>query len=106
MSALFDLVAKGSQDLYLVNKPEMSHFTSTYKQYTNFSKISKNLNFQNDADFGTCGNCKIKKHGDLLGRIYLKIVFPKLEETDINTTDAKTNLYIRCHLIILKIIQI
>ena len=95
MSALFDLVAKGSQDLYLVNKPEMSHFTSTYKQYTNFSKISKNLNFQNDADFGTCGNCKIKKHGDLLGRIYLKIVFPKLEEADINTTNAKTNLYIR-----------
>ena len=48
-----------------------------------------------NIDFGTKNICKIKRNGDLLGRVYLKMKFPEISEDDIETTDDKTELYIR-----------
>lgn len=93
--ALLDLVAKGAQDVYLTSKPQMTHFKKSYKRHTNFSKLTSNLNFEGTLDFGNKNICKIRREGDLLGRIYLKIKFPELNEEDIDTIDDKTDLYIR-----------
>ena len=41
---LLDLVAKGAQDVYLTSKPEMTFFKKKHKRYTNFTKITTNLN--------------------------------------------------------------
>jgi hypothetical protein len=92
---LLDLVAKGAQDVYLTSKPEMTFFKKKHKRYTNFTKITTNLNFEGNIDFGTKNICKIKRNGDLLGRVYLKMKFPEISEDDIETTDDKTDLYIR-----------
>lgn len=92
---LLDLVAKGAQDVYLTSKPEMTFFKKKHKRYTNFTKITTNLNFEGNIDFGTKNICKIKRDGDLLGRVYLKMKFPAISEDDIDTTDDKTDLYIR-----------
>ena len=76
--ALLDLVAKGAQDVYLTSKPQMTHFKKSYKRHTNFSKLTSNLNFEGTLDFGNKNICKIRREGDLLGRIYLKIKLQKL----------------------------
>ena len=93
--ALLDLVAKGAQDVYLTSEPKMTHFKKSYKRHTNFSKLTTNLNFEGTLDFGNKNVCKIRRDGDLLGRIYLKMKFPEIKEEDIDTTDDKTDLFLR-----------
>ena len=93
--SLLDLVAKGAQDVYLTSKPQMTYFKKIHKRHTNFSKLTTTLNFEGNLDFGNKNICKIRREGDLLGRVYLKMKFPKLTEDDIDTTDDKTDLYIR-----------
>ena len=93
--SLLDLVAKGAQDVYLTSKPQITYFKKDPKRHTNFSKLTTTLNFEGNLDFGNKNICKIRREGDLLGRIYLKMKFPRVTVDDIETTDDKTNLYIR-----------
>ena len=38
--ALLELVAKGSQDIFLTGNPNTTYFRSVYKRHTNFSSES------------------------------------------------------------------
>ena len=50
--ALMELVAKGSQDIFLTGNPSVSYFRSVYKRHTNFSQESVRQSFRGEIDFG------------------------------------------------------
>ena len=50
--ALLQLVAYGSQDVYLIGNPQITLFKSVYKRHTNFALEVHDLSFKEKADFG------------------------------------------------------
>lgn len=77
--ALMELVAKGSQDIFLTGNPSVTYFRSVYKRHTNFSHESIIQSFQGQLDFGKKIECVISRSGDLLSYIVLEIDLPKME---------------------------
>ena len=76
--ALLQLVAYGSQDVYLIGNPQITLFKSVYKRHTNFALEVHDLSFKEQADFGKKISVVIDRKGDLLSRCYLKLT---VEET-------------------------
>ena len=77
--ALLELVAKGSQDIFLTGNPNTTYFKSVYKRHTNFSMESIEQSIEGDVNFGKKFVCEISRSGDLLSTIILEIDLPKLE---------------------------
>jgi len=75
--ALMELVAKGSQDIFLTGNPSVTYFRSVYKRHTNFSHESVIQSFQGQLDFGKKIECVISRSGDLLSSVVLEIDLPK-----------------------------
>ncbi|CAH6421676.1 Large eukaryotic DNA virus major capsid protein [uncultured virus] len=76
---ILQLVAKGIENIFLTNDPEITFFKMIYRRHTNFSKVEIDLNFSSPVDFGKIGLCKLKKLGDLLHRLILIIELPKIQ---------------------------
>ena len=76
--ALMELVAKGSQDIFLTGNPSVSYFRSVYKRHTNFSQESVRQSFSGEIDFGKTVDCFISRSGDLLSGIILEFDLPKI----------------------------
>ena len=76
--ALMELVAKGSQDIFLTGNPSVTYFRSVYKRHTNFSHESVIQSFQGQLDFGKKIECVISRSGDLLSSVILEIDLPKI----------------------------
>ena len=76
---LLELVAKGSQDIFLTGNPSVTFFKSIYKKHTNFSFESVQQSMVGDQNFGKLLNCKIERKGDLLSGITLEIDLPLIE---------------------------
>jgi len=74
---LLQLVAKGAQDVYLINNPQITLFKNIYHRYTNFSYETFQLNFDGNKNFGEEINCTIPLNGDLLSKSYLVIILNK-----------------------------
>ncbi len=74
---LLQLVAKGAQDVYLINNPQITLFKNIYHRYTNFSYETFQLNFDGNKNFGEEINCTIPLNGDLLSKTYLVIILNK-----------------------------
>lgn len=70
---LMQLVAYGSQDLYLTGNPQMTYFKMIYKRHTNFAMESIKQTFLGTPNYGGKITCKIDRNGDLLKNIYLEI---------------------------------
>tara|TARA_B100000123_G_scaffold167060_1_gene123780 strand:+ start:1916 stop:3349 length:1434 start_codon:yes stop_codon:yes gene_type:complete len=77
--ALLELVAKGSQDIFLTGNPDTTYFKSVYKRHTNFSTESIIQSVDGLVDFGKRIEVSISRSGDLLSSIILEIDLPKLE---------------------------
>jgi len=77
--ALLELVAKGSQDIFLTGNPNTTYFKSVYKRHTNFSIESIPQSIDGDVNFGKKIVCDISRSGDLLSSIILEVDLPKLE---------------------------
>ena len=60
-------------DSYLTHQPEISFFKYSFKKYSNFSIENIEENFPNRLQFGQENNITIKRHGDLIKNIYLKL---------------------------------
>ena len=71
---LLQLVAKGAQDVYLINDPQITLFKNIFHRYTNFSYETFQLNFDGNKKFGQEINCTIPLNGDLLSKAYLVII--------------------------------
>ena len=74
---LLQLVAKGAQDVYLINNPQITLFKNIYHRYTNFSYETFQLNFDGNKNFGNEINCTIPLNGDLLSKTVLIIILNK-----------------------------
>jgi hypothetical protein len=84
---LMELVAKGSQDIYLTGNPQITFFKTIYKRHTNFSIESIEQTFKGDVDFGLKSTIVLSRAGDLVSDIILEINVPKLVSTDSTSTN-------------------
>lgn len=76
---LLDLIAKGHEDIYLSDDPNITFFKMVYRRHTNFSKDELDLNFNSKLTFGKEGYCKISHYGDLVHRLVLSIKLPQID---------------------------
>jgi hypothetical protein len=84
---LIQLVAFGSEDLILTADPQITLFKNIYKRHVDFSMESIQLFFTDIPGFNTTSSIIIRKHGDLLSRLYLEVELPY----DININSYWTN---------------
>jgi len=81
---LMQLVAYGSQDVYLTGNPQITFFKVVYRRHTNFSIEPIQQVFNGIANWGRSVTATISRNGDLLYRMYITI---KLPSVDSNSTD-------------------
>lgn len=74
----------GPQDKHLTGNPQMTYFKSVYKKYSNFSKDTRKLSFENKVQFGSEHICVIPYDGDLLSEVYLFIELSDLVSSNNN----------------------
>jgi hypothetical protein len=75
---LMNIVAYGSQDIYLTGTPQITFFKVVYRRHTNFSFESVELNFDGDVNFDNYSDRILPKIGDLIGNMYLKVELPEM----------------------------
>ena len=75
---LMQLVAYGAQDVYLTGNPQITFWKVVYRRHTNFAVESIEQVFNGTADFGKKVVCQIQRNGDLITKMYLKVVLPAL----------------------------
>jgi hypothetical protein len=72
---LIQLVAYGSQDIYLTGNPQITFFKLVYRRHTNFSmeSIKQTIDGSNTitSEGGGQGSVTIDRNGDLLSKIYV-----------------------------------
>jgi len=71
--ALVQLVAYGSQDVYLTTNPQITFFKNVYYRYTNFAMESINQLVDGNIDFEGNITAVISRNGDLLGSIFVAL---------------------------------
>jgi hypothetical protein len=79
---LLQLIAKGPQDIFLIDNPEISFFKTVYKKHTPFAIETKEQYF-NNVFFGNKSVCNITKDGDLISNMCAKISLPSLNTQNI-----------------------
>ena len=67
---LMQLVAYGTQDMYITGNPQVTFFKAVFRRYTNFSIESIKQNFSGNIDFGRRITCTISRNGDLIHRLF------------------------------------
>ena len=75
---LMQLVAYGSQDVYLTGNPQITFFKVVYRRHTNFSIESIQQVFNGIASWGRSVTSTISRNGDLLYRMYITIKLPSV----------------------------
>ena len=75
---LLQLVAYGSQDVYISGSPQITFFRVVYRRHTNFAMESMEQTFTGNADFGRKVSCLVARNGDLIHKAYLQIDLPPL----------------------------
>ena len=74
MSAgIVQLIAIGAQDEYIVGKPEISFFSSTFKRHANFSQSIEKQTIHGGVKNGGMSSVYFEKTGDLLGYVYFTV---------------------------------
>jgi hypothetical protein len=73
---LMQLVAYGAQDVYLTGNPQITFFKVVYRRHTNFAVENIEQVFNGAADFNRKVTCQINRNGDLITKMYLRVVLP------------------------------
>lgn len=79
---LMQLVASGSQDVYLTGNPTITFFKTIYRRHTNFAKESIEQSLTGHVNFGQRVTCTVSRNGDLIHSVYLQVELPTLNNTD------------------------
>ena len=82
---LMQLVAYGTQDIYLTGNPQITFFKVVYRRHTNFAMESIPQNIEGDFDFGRDCSCTIARNGDLVHKVYVEIDFTNDLASGINS---------------------
>jgi hypothetical protein len=69
---LMQLVAYGSQDVYLTGKPQITFWKAVYRRYTNFAIESVPQDVQASPGFGSQVVISIARNGDLLKKMWIE----------------------------------
>ena len=75
---LMQLVAYGAQDVYLTGNPQITFWKVVYRRHTNFATESIEQVFNGTGDFGKKVVCNVQRNGDLITKMFLKVVLPAL----------------------------
>jgi hypothetical protein len=75
---LMQLVAYGTQDVYLTGNPQITFFKIVYRRHTNFSIEPIQQTFNGLATWGRSISTTIARNGDLLYRMYLTATIPSV----------------------------
>jgi hypothetical protein len=76
---LMQLIAYGAQDIYLTGNPQITFFKVVYRRYTNFSVETIEHPFIGDPGFNKSLTAKITRNGDLVTKMYLRIVLDGID---------------------------
>lgn len=76
------LVAIGTQDIYLSGNPQITFFKTVYRRHTNFSIESIEQTLTGSINFGQRVTCTVSRNGDLIHQVYLQVKLPSLDNTD------------------------
>ena len=82
------LVAYGSQDIYLTGNPQITFFKVVYRRHTNFSleSIQQFFRNENNLDFGKSTYSVLERKADLMSGAVLEITLPALDPTQSGST--------------------
>lgn len=75
-------------------KPRISFFSHGYKNYGNYAKDTRKINFLADVDFGKQVSIRFDqdgRYGDLITNITLQLDLPNLPKTSVGTQAVYTN---------------
>ena len=72
------LVARGRQDIYLTDNPQLTFFKHVYRRYTPYAIESIPVEFDGTADFGKRISCIIPRKADLLSSMFIEIDLPAM----------------------------
>jgi len=78
---LMQLVAYGAQDVYLTGNPQITFFKVVYRRHTNFSMEVIEHALNGNPDFGRRASVTITRNGDLITRMYLRVVLDHVTPT-------------------------
>lgn len=82
---LMQLVAYGAQDIYLTGNPQITFFKIVYRRHTNFAIETVEHTFVGNIGFGASLSAKISRNGDLVNKMYLRVV---LGAVDLSVTNS------------------
>ncbi len=96
---LINLTYYGTQDILLTGNPQITFFKTVYRRHTNFAIESMEQEFLGKNNFGQSLSLTILKNGDLINKMYLRIVLPNINliksnvdiSTKLNTTTIEVN---------------
>lgn len=98
---LIQIASYGIHDVFLIGNPQITFFKTVYRKHTNFSMEYLEENFNGQQNFGNYLTCNLSKAGDLLHKLYIKIVIPQVAinkslyaNSEINKIDPYTSLNI------------
>jgi hypothetical protein len=91
------LIAYGSQDIYLTGNPSITFFKFVYKKHTNFASEYIRQDFIKSSSFNTNSRsklkCKIDRNGDLIHDIYLVYDLPNIYSGPETKIDEKNHSF-------------
>lgn len=87
MSGTLKLAARGVQDKWLVEEPQMSYFFVNYKRHSKFSQEQIELPFNGEQDFGNELFCEIPySKGDIVRNFALRLTLNDIEDRGVPET--------------------
>ncbi len=78
--AIVQLVARGIQDAFIINNPQITYWKIVYRRHTNFSTEAIKQKFIHKPDFGKKVSCEISPNGDLMTNTHLVITLPNIKQ--------------------------
>ncbi len=91
---LVQIVAYGTQDIFLTGDPQITFFKVVYRRHTNFAVEYKEEFFDGNPNFGEEVSLTLSRNGDLAYRMYLRIDLPEVRLTKAIDEDALPQLQI------------
>ena len=77
-AGIIQIQAKGPDDVYLTEKPEIDIFKYNYFRFVNYAAEMIPIPLNSNIEFGKKTSVKIEKYGHLLSKLYLRVKLPPL----------------------------
>lgn len=86
---LIQLVARGVQNIFLTEDPQITFFKVVYRRHTNFSIEEISQRFNKEPNFGEKVSATISRSGDMCSRIFVVIELPSIPKLSGNINNFK-----------------